>query len=171
MSVGGSVTTFAVPDATATFAYQLNTLNQIIGYYVDADGITTHGYTRDTDGTLTFPIDVAGATGTMLLGNNDSNWGVGRYTDALGVTHGLYFVTSDDIQTYDYPDATFTSLNGINKDGLACGYYVDVSGITHGFVAMVNPTATEEPNRNIPVAPVAPVYPAFEMSRIIEPAF
>ena len=46
VSLDGIVTTFAVPDATATFAYQLNSSNQIIGYYIDSGGVT-HGYTRD----------------------------------------------------------------------------------------------------------------------------
>ena len=127
ISVEQVVTTFAVPDATATFAYQVNDSNQIIGYYIDSNGMT-HGYTRDSDGALTYPIDVPGATGTLLLGNNASNWGVGRYTDTSGVTHGLFYVTPDDILTYDYPGATYTSLNGINKDGLVCGYYNDAAG-------------------------------------------
>jgi hypothetical protein len=164
------VTMFAVPDATATFAFQLNTLNQIIGYYVDVDGIT-HGYTRDTDGTLTYPIDVPGSTGTILFGNNDSNWGVGRYTDAAGVTHGLYFVTPDDIQTYDYPDATFTSLNGINKQGTLCGYYLDAAGIYHGFMAKLKPGNADNPNPKISVEPMKPLHPWPEMLRRGEPAF
>ena len=89
-----------------------------------------------------------GATETLLLGNNDSNWGVGRYTDTLGVTHGLFYVTPDDILTYDYPGATYTSLNGINKDGLICGYYGDAAGVSHGFVARVNLTGSGKPNTN-----------------------
>jgi len=132
------VTTFAVPGATTTYAYQLNATNQIIGSYTDANGVY-HGYTRDSAGNLTFPIDVPGATGTMLLGNNDSNWGVGSYTDASEVTHGLYFITPDNILTYDYPGATFTSLTGINAIGIVCGYYYDTAGIAHGLVAQVNP--------------------------------
>jgi hypothetical protein len=52
VSLHGVVTTFAVPDATATFAYQLNTSNQIIGYYIDSTGLK-HGYTRDSAGVLT----------------------------------------------------------------------------------------------------------------------
>ena len=136
-SVNGRVTTFAVPDATATFAYQLNADNQIIGYYVDTNGIP-HGYTRDRAGNLTFPIDVADSTGTMLFGNNDSNWGVGSYTNAsTSGAHGLYFITPDDIQTFNYLGSTSTSLTGINREGIACGYYIDAAGITHGFVAQV----------------------------------
>lgn len=132
------VTTFAVPGATATYAYQVNATNQIIGSYTDANGIY-HGYTRDSAGNLTFPIDVPGATETMLLGNNNSNWGVGSYTDASEVTHGLYFITPDNILTYDYPGATFTALTGINAIGIVCGYYKDAEGVSHGLVAQVNP--------------------------------
>ena len=38
VSLHGVVTTFAVPGASATFAYQLNTSNQSIGYYIDSNG-------------------------------------------------------------------------------------------------------------------------------------
>ena len=169
VSLDGTITTFAVPDATATFAYQLNATNEIIGYYIDAAGVS-HGYTRDSAGNLTYPIDVAGATGTLLLGNNNSNWGVGRYTDASGVTHGLFYVTPDDILSYDYPGAVYTSLNGINKDGLICGYYGDAAGIFHGFVARVNLTASGKPNTNGLMVPVKPSYTLPEMSGIALPA-
>jgi hypothetical protein len=170
VSLHGVVTTFAVPEATATFAYQLNSSNQIIGYYIDSTGLK-HGYTRDSAGVLTYPIDVPGATETLLLGNNDSNWGVGRYTDTLGVTHGLFYVTPDDILTFDYPGATYTSLNGINKDGLICGYYGDAAGLSHGFVAMVNLTVSAKPNTNTRKAPVKPAYALpEEVSGIAVPA-
>ena len=129
ISLGGVVTTFSVPGAIATFAYQLNKGNQIVGYYNDVNGIS-HGYTRDKKGALTFPVDMPGATNTLLLGNNDSNWGVGRYTDAAGVTHGLFYITPDSMMTYTYPGSTFTSLNGINKDGYVVGYYVDSAGLS-----------------------------------------
>ena len=148
---------------------KLNDSNQIIGYYIDSNGMK-HGYTRDSAGVLTYPIDVPGATETLLLGNNDSNWGVGRYTDTLGVTHGLFYVTPDDILTYDYPGATYTSLNGINKDGLICGYYNDAAGLSHGFVAKVNLTGSGKPNTNTQKAPVKPAYALPEVSGIAMPA-
>jgi hypothetical protein len=165
VSLHGTVTTFAVPGATQTFAYQLNTTNQIIGYYLDAS-MVPHGYTRDSAGNLTFPIDVPGSTGTMLFGNNDANWGVGRYTDAAGITHGLFFLTPTDIQTFDYPGSTFTSLNGINILGQVCGYYRDSAGKTHGFLGKVNRRGASKPNINVPVTPVKPAYPSPEMLKI-----
>ncbi len=162
-------TTFAVPNATATFAYQVNDSGQIIGYYIDSNGLK-HGYTRDSAGVLTYPIDVLGATETLLLGNNGANWGVGRYTDTLGVTHGLFYVTPDNILTYDYPGATYTSLNGINRDGLICGYYNDAAGVSHGFVARVNLTGSGKPNTNKSIVPVQPAYALPEVSGIAVPA-
>jgi hypothetical protein len=172
VSIGGTVTGFSVPDAGATLAYQINSSNEATGYYIaNSDGLT-HGYLRDADGNLTFPIDPAGSTGTILFGNNDSNWVVGRYTDASGVTHGLFFMTPDDILTFDFPDAAgFTSLNGINEQGYICGRYLDASGNEHGFLAKVNPNAASQPSQNNPaLAPVKPVKPSPEISGIGAPA-
>src|ERR1051325_325729 len=46
ISLFQTVTTFAVPNATATFASGLNDSNQIIGYYLDGNGVH-HGFARD----------------------------------------------------------------------------------------------------------------------------
>lgn len=165
-SLGGAITTFDIPGAAATLAYQINASDQIAGYYVDADGIT-HGYTRESDGTMTVPIDPPDSTGTILFGNNDSNWVVGRYADSSGVTHGLFFITPGDFVTFDYPGSTFTSLNGINRQGFICGRYVDAAGVTHGFLAKVNPNAANEPKHNyLPSAPVKPARPTTDVSGI-----
>jgi hypothetical protein len=169
ISVHQDFTIFAVLDAAATFASQLNTANEVIGYYVDANN-TAHGYTRDSLGNLTYPIDMPGATQTALFGNNDSNWGVGRYTDESGVIHGLYYITPDDMQTFDYPGSSFTSINGINVDGFVCGYYVDEIGIAHGFVGKVDENGVSEPSTNLPMVPVAPAYRLPEIPGMVTPA-
>ena len=89
--------------ATATLAYQLNATNQSCGYYVDADGVTTHGYWRDSDGTINAPIDPVGSTSTILFGNNNMNLMVGRYSDAAGATHGILFLPSNNsFVVYDF---------------------------------------------------------------------
>jgi hypothetical protein len=95
---------------------------------------------------------------------------VGRYTDASGATHGLFFITTDDILTFDYPGSTFTSLNGINKGGFVCGYYLDTAGIAHGIWAKVNLSAANKPNTNMPMAPVKAAHPSPETLRIGAPA-
>jgi hypothetical protein len=140
ISVGGTITSFSVPGATSTLAYQLNNSNQLlVGYYIDSAGIL-HGYYRDANGTLTFPIDPPGSTTTVLFGVNDRNWVVGRYADSSVVTHGLFFVPPNNFFTFDYPGSTFTSLNGINAQGFICGRYLDASLIAHGFIARVTGT-------------------------------
>jgi hypothetical protein len=128
-----------------TLAYEINNSNQlVVGYYIDSSGIP-HGYYRDANGALHFPIDPSGSTGTILFGLNDSNWVVGRYADNSGVTHGLFFLPPNQFATFDYPGSTFTSLNGINDKGVICGRYVDASGIAHGFLARVTGTPPTTP--------------------------
>jgi hypothetical protein len=123
-----------------------------------------HGYFRDANGVLHFPIDPSGSTGTVLFGLNERNWVVGRYADSSGVTHGLFFVPPNNFFTFDYPGSTFTSLNGINAQGFICGRYTDASGIAHGFLARVrgipptNEAGTEMKAYNSPslVTPLNP---------------
>lgn len=134
VSLGGSVTEFTVTDATATLAYQLNDSNEAVGYYIDFNGVT-HGYMRDSSGTITSPIDPAGSTGTIVFGNNNAGYIVGRYSDASGVTHGFVFLPPDSYATFDFPGSTFTSLNGINNAGKIVGRYLDANGVEHGLFA------------------------------------
>src|SRR6266496_2533350 len=140
VSHGGTITSFSVPGAISTFAYEINNSKQlVVGYYIDSPDIL-HGYFRDANGALHFPIDPSGSVGTVLFGLNNRNWVVGRYADSSGVTHGLFFVPPDSFFTFDYPGSTFTSLNGISSQGFICGRYVDASGIAHGFLARVTGT-------------------------------
>jgi hypothetical protein len=131
----GTITSFSVPNAASTFTYELNDTRRLaVGYYIDASGIL-HGYYRDHNGTLHFPIDPPGSVATVLFGVGDTNFVVGRYADAAGATHGLFFVPPDNFFTFDYPGSTFTSLNGINLFGFICGRFNDAAGIGHGFIA------------------------------------
>lgn len=141
VSLSGIVTSFGVPEAIGNVAYQLNASNQSVGYYVDSAAVL-HGFLRKGNGTLLFPIDPAGSTGTILFGLNDQNWVVGRYSDSAGVTHGLFFFAPGHFTTFDFPGSTYTSLNGINRRGFICGRYLDAAGIEHGFVARVVPGRT-----------------------------
>jgi hypothetical protein len=171
VSIGGVMTDFTVPTATATLAYQINDTNTSCGYYVASDGVTTHGYYRDSNGTIHSPIDPAGSTGTIIFGNNAKNFIVGRYADAGGTTHGFLFVPSKSkFLLYDQPGATFTSLNGINKNNLITGRYTDPStGIDHGIIAQL---VTTGPGVVLPLAPATPQSPALPQRGVItEPAY
>jgi hypothetical protein len=172
VSIGGVVTEFLVSGSTATLAYQINNTNQACGYYIDADGIT-HGYYRDSDGSIFAPIDPAGSTGTIVFGNNNANWIVGRYPDSSGVTHGFLFIPPDEYVTYDFPGSIFTSLNGISSQGQIVGRYDDSSGLEHGIVLRVNSTGSNNssggtiPHRQ--ASALAPVKSLNGPVRIAEP--
>jgi len=170
LSIDNTVTEFAIAGATATLAYQLNTTNQSCGYYVDADGVTTHGFWRDTDGTINAPIDPVGSTSTILFGNNEQNLMVGRYSDAAGATHGILFLPSSNrFVVFDFPGSTFTSLNGINRTGQICGRYVDSAGIAHGILAQVVRSGA---GVTLPLAPPsAPAQSSPQRAVIVESAY
>jgi len=140
VNVHGTLMSFSVPGAVLTLAYDIdNSKKLVVGYYIDSLGIL-HGYYRDANAALHFPVDPSGSVETILFGLNEKNWVVGRYADSSGVNHGLFFVPPNQFFTFDYPGSTFTSLNGINSEGTICGRYVDASGIVHGFIARVRGT-------------------------------
>src|SRR6476660_7798843 len=67
VSVGGTLTLFSVPAAPFTLAYDINDSKRlVVGYYIDSSGIN-HGYYRDANGALHFPIDPTGSVGTILF--------------------------------------------------------------------------------------------------------
>ena len=170
-NLDGDVTEFTVPHATASLAYQINSSNQVCGYYLDGSSVP-HGYFRDSDGTIHGPIDPAGSTGTVIFGNNDSNWMVGRYVDSGGLTHGLLFIPPNRYITYDYPGSTFTSLNGINEQGQIVGRYQDTSGIGHGIMARVVRTAEDQSMPGVtPQRQSSQAGPLPSRSQVEEPAF
>jgi len=149
VNIDGRVHPINITGSTFSTAYQLNASDAFEGYYIDSLGFF-HGYYQDSSRRLHFPIDAPDSAGvTILFGNNDSNWIVGRYVTEDGVTHGLFFVPPNRFFTFDFPGFTFTSLNGINQTGLICGRYEDSSGIGHGIIAQVrngpeaNETGTE----------------------------
>jgi len=155
VSIGGVMTDFVVTNATATLAYQINASNTACGYYIDGTDGLTHGYYRDSNGTIHAPIDPAGSTGTIVFGNNDKNFIVGRYPDAGGTTHGFLFVPKGNhFLLYSQPGATFTSLNGINKNNLMTGRYTDPStGLDHGIITQL---VTGGPSTVVPLGPATP---------------
>lgn len=133
--LGGNTTTFAISGATNTQALRINALDEAVGQY-NAESFD-HGFLREPDGTLTFPIDFPGPGSTALYGINDHGLVVGRYTDETGLNHGFVLRLPDTFVEFDYPGAAGTSLNGINNRGVIAGRYADSAGIRHGFVARV----------------------------------
>lgn len=122
---------FKIPGSGFTYAFGINNLNQTVGYY--SNDIESHSFFRDSDGTLTYPIDAPGGAIVGLSGINDAGRTVGGIVNATGSSSGVVFLSPSEIATYDYPGADYTVFLGINNTGLICGVYADANG-THGLI-------------------------------------
>jgi hypothetical protein len=122
-------TTIDFPGAGGTYPGGINNLGDVIGSYVDADGLAYHAFLL-SGGTYT-PIDI-GATATLAGGINDSGEIVGQYYDSSGVEHG-FLLQGQNVTTVDYPGAAQTFPWAINNSGVIAGYYIDSVGANHGF--------------------------------------
>jgi hypothetical protein len=130
VSIGGTVSSIAIPGADYTYMGGINNLNQCVGSY--QIGNDEFGFRRDADGTLAYPIQVPGAQFTVPEGINDNGLMVG-FVFADGTYHAVFFNSSHKHAIYDYPGASYTVFKGINNRGLICGTYYDGSA-TRGLI-------------------------------------
>src|SRR5215471_2479384 len=93
----GPVTTITVPDATSTFALDINASGVIVGRYV-ASG-QTHGFERLASGDIV-TIDVPGSSFTVAAGINDAGTIVGQYALPAAPTERHGFVLRDGVFTF-----------------------------------------------------------------------
>ena len=138
VNLAGTTTLITIPGQFDASASGINNFNQVAGDYSTDGGALRHGFFRNSDGTLTFPIDCPGATITVQNGINDRGWIVGRYDFADNIDHGFFLKLPNTFISFDYPGATGTSLNGINRNGLISGRYTDAAGLRHGYIAQVS---------------------------------
>jgi probable HAF family extracellular repeat protein len=160
---GGNVTEFSVPGSTATAAYGINNLGQIVGSYAsdrthgflfsggiyttldflpyginNAGQIVGHSDSRDSylqSGANLTHFTVPGSSLTDAYGINDAGQIVGYYQIGAFDTsvHGL-LVSGGEYTTLDVPGSTRTLAFGINNVGQIVGEYEDSTGV-HGFLA------------------------------------
>jgi probable HAF family extracellular repeat protein len=76
----GVFTPVVVPGSEETYAYAINDLGQIVGYYFDSGGVSSYGF-LDTNGVYQ-TIAVPGAASTVAYGINDAGDIVGAFTPA-----------------------------------------------------------------------------------------
>lgn len=136
VNIGGTSTVIGVPGATTGEADGIDNLDRVVGVY-SSDAVNFHGFLRQANGSLNFPIDFPGSAQTLPRGINDRGWIVGRYINPDASVHGFFLKLPGTFITFDYPGAIETSLNGINNAGLISGRYTDGAGLRHGFVARV----------------------------------
>jgi hypothetical protein len=139
VSDSGTVTIFTVPNATFTEALSINNFDQAVGIYGDASGVI-HGFIRDRQGNLSFPIDVPGASttpglGTVALGINDFGVLSGHFWDAANSEHGFVRTPDGRFFQIDVPNAAQTAGGGLNDFGTVVGHWNDHSGNQIGYIA------------------------------------
>jgi probable HAF family extracellular repeat protein len=135
---GGTYFTLDDPLATgSTFAFGINAMGQIVGYYSNNTG--THGFLYNPNGDTYTTLDDPSATqGTFALGINDNGQIVGYYVNASG-SHGFLY-SGGTYTTFDDPLGTNgTFARGINDAGQIIGTYVDSGNNPHGFLLTITP--------------------------------
>ena len=93
----GAFTSFDFPDAASTFAWKVNEQGQIVGCWVDTNGVV-RGFLQN-NGSSFAAVEFPGSTYNYGSAINDSGAIVGTYIDAGGKTHGY-------LATKTRPDAS-----------------------------------------------------------------
>lgn len=118
------------PNATATFAQGINARGDLVGRYLDADGVT-HGFVLRKGVFSTIEVPNSSSTGARAI--NAQGDIVGRTVDRSGNGHG-YLLRGGHFTKFDYPRASDTAPRGINNAGDITGNYIDNVGNEVGFV-------------------------------------
>jgi probable HAF family extracellular repeat protein len=128
----GSFVTIDHPEAVRVTGEPIgiNNLGQIVGAYVDANGIF-HGFIRDERGFT--KIDYPSALETTAEKINDQGQVIGNYWDSDSRPRGFLFYNGA-FTPIDYPNALQTAAKDIDNNGQIVGEYVDEDGMVHGFL-------------------------------------
>jgi probable HAF family extracellular repeat protein len=128
----GSYTTLDVPGFSdpdrfyiINYATGINDSGQVVGWCLDVDNQTIHGFLFDQGSYTT--IDVPG----IPTGINAAGQIVGYYYD--GRQHG-FLIDHGNYTTIDVPGSISSSASGINASGQIVGSYSDAAGKSHGFL-------------------------------------
>jgi hypothetical protein len=156
------------PNTGGTEVLGINDQGEMVGAYVDSQGL--HGFSYD--GTTFTPINDPNAhdgppgpllEGTAAYGINNQAQIVGYYSSGISPgNHGFQLNGSNYIDVDD-PQGTgccglnaYTVATRINNNGQIVGYYIDATGI-HGFLdrsgqygQIDEPMATYQPNAAVP---------------------
>lgn len=118
-----------VPNGSQTFARNINARGDIIGSYVDADGVSRDFLLRNgVYSNIDYP-DNAGESARAINARGDI---AGVLSDADG-NHGFLF-RDGQITKIDFPGASSTTAFGINNTGDITGQCTTKFGIVLGFI-------------------------------------
>ena len=137
------------PGATATYAYFVNTHGEVVGSYVDADGLY-HPFIRSPDNKYTSPPTDNTLEFYFIHQINDVGVYVARAKVVGGVPRTYFGTLYAGLHELQFPDSISTEGWNINQAGSIVGYYDTADGRRHGFIA--RPAGATEPG----VDPVKP---------------
>ena len=130
--------------AHQTFPYSINNNGVIAGYYTFGSGLTSHGFVRAADGTITTfdPPGLPLGGATFALSINAAGAIVGYYLGGKFpfTNHGFVRDPQGNFTFFDPPGSTSTIADSINIGGAIAGYYSDASNVKHGFLRSDNGT-------------------------------
>ena len=137
------------PGASATYADFVNWAGNIVGSYVDAEGMY-HSYTRSPVGRF-LSMDLPNATNLeyfFLHGLNNARAVVGR-AKAVDDVPRTYVGNPLNLQELQFPGSVSTEGWNINQDGSVVGHYDSADGRRHGFIARLTSEAVSDYFGNI----------------------
>ena len=123
------------PGATETYADFVSGLGNVVGSYVDAEGLY-HAYLRGPGGsfaTLGLPV-VSNLEYFFLHGINNALIAVGR-AKAVGDIPRTYAGNPVGLQELKFPGSVSTEGWNVNQDNSIVGHYDSPDGRRHGFIA------------------------------------
>ena len=133
------------PGASETYADFVSTIGNIVGSYVDAEGIY-HAYLRGPGGsfaTLDIP-EIPNMEYFFLHGINDALVAVGRGKGVDGVPR-TFVGNPLRLQELKVPGSVSTEGWNVNQDGSVVGHYDTADGGRHGFIARPAQESTVRP--------------------------
>lgn len=123
-----------------TEARGINNSRTICGDYLDGSTGAFHGFFR-SNGSFT-EFDVAGASGTQVLGINNAGDFVGAFLGNAGIFQAFVSL-GGSITPIDIAGATtFSGAYQLNARNQLVGYYTDSRAINHGFARNSDGTLT-----------------------------
>jgi len=140
LAADATFTTIDVPGATTTIPIDTNSAGDIVGRYVSAADLNTHGFLL-SKGVFT-TIDFPASNFTVTAGIDRCGDIVGMYrllSDPSTARHG-FLLSEGEFTTIDPPGSVFTNALGINPRGDIVGRFCTTTpcasdgGNVHGFL-------------------------------------
>ena len=138
VNIGGTYQCFTIPGMTDATAKAINNLGQVTGTYVDPTDASSHGYLREADGTLIYPLDLPAASELFITGLNDKGLIVGSAPHSSRL-NGFVFKMPGQFVSYNFADAVYgVDFSGINNSEVIPGYFISAAdGLGHSFIAQI----------------------------------